>query len=70
MIYNSILFFPWLFTRYSSELLQYKKYNLLSSLKNPFILKQNINSLNKKLYENYLRAFQYPISAQTDEKRK
>ena len=62
--------FPWLFTRYSSELLQYKKYNLLSSLKNTFISKQVINSLNKTLYEKFLRAFQFPISAQTDEKRK
>ncbi len=62
--------FPWLFTRYSPELLQYKKYNLLSSLKNTFISKQIINSLNKTLYEKFLRAFQFPISAQTDEKRK
>ena len=58
--------FPWLFTRYSTELLENKKYNLLSSLQN----NKKLSILNKVLYEKYLRNFQYPISAQTDEKRK
>ena len=58
--------FPWLFTRYNEELLENKKYNLLSSLKN----NTNINMINKILYDKYLRQFQYPISAQTEEKRK
>ena len=58
--------FPWIFTRYNSELLKYKKYNLLSSLQN----NSKLNIINKALYDKYLRHFQYPISAQTDEKRK
>ena len=57
--------FPWLFMRYDNELLENKKYNLLSSLQNNSKLK----ILNKILYEKYLRQFQYPISAQTEEKR-
>ena len=58
--------FPWLFNSYNSELFEQKKYNLLSSLQN----NQKINILNKLLYEPFLRQFQYPISAQTEEKRR
>ena len=58
--------FPWLFNRYNSELFENKKYNLLSSLQN----NSKINAINKILYEKYLRLFQYPISAQTEDKRK
>ena len=58
--------FPWLFNRYNSELFENKKYNLLSSLQNNI----KLNTINKILYENYLRLFQYPISAQTEDKRK
>ena len=57
--------FPWLFMRYDKELLENKKYNLLSSLYN----NSKLNILNKVLYDKYLRKFQYPISAQTEEKR-
>jgi hypothetical protein len=39
---------------------------LLSSL----VDNKKLNILNRALYEKYLRHFQYPISAQTDEKRK
>jgi len=58
--------FPWLFIRYNSELLEYKKYNLLSSLQN----NSKLNIINKALYDKYLRLFQFPISAQNEEKRK
>ena len=57
--------FPWLFMRYDNELLENKKYNLLSSLQN----NRKLNILNKIIYDKYLRKFQYPISAQTEEKR-
>ena len=58
--------FPWLFHLYNSELLENNKFNLLSSLQN----NPKLNILKKLLYESFLRQFQYPISAQTEEKRK
>ena len=58
--------FPWILLRYSEDFFENKKYILISSLQhnNP-----KLNILNKRLHSQYLRLFQYPISAQTDEKR-
>ena len=58
--------FPWILLRYNKNFFEYKKYTLLSSLQknNP-----KLNILSKRLYNQYIRLFQYPISAQTDVKR-
>ena len=58
--------FPWIFTKYPEIFFENKKYNLISFLQKN---NANINIINKKLYNQYLRLFQYPISAQTGEKR-
>ena len=58
--------FPWILLRYNDEFFENKKYILLSSLyrNNP-----KLNLISKRLHNQYLRLFQYPISAQTEEKR-
>ena len=58
--------FPWIFIRYNEDFYENKKFNLLSSL-----VKNNpkLHLMTKKLNKPNLRLFQYPISAQTEEKR-
>ena len=58
--------FPWIFIRYPEIFFENKKYHLIASLQknNPKVI-----LINKRLYHQYSRLFQYPISAQNEEKR-
>ena len=58
--------FPWIFIRYPEDFFENKKYHLIASLQKN---NQKLFFINKRLYHQNSRLFQYPISAQNEEKR-